>query len=81
MIPDDCSQCRVCGVPVFGSGGICIDCDPVRDDKGRFVTRETAGRYRALRRRSLYGESTEDRNAAFRQLMDFFKPQEMSGHD
>lgn len=39
-LPDDCSECRVCGVPIYGYyGGVCSNCEIPRDDKGRFVKR------------------------------------------
>jgi hypothetical protein len=73
VLPDDCSECRVCGTPVFGWGGICIDCEPVRDNHGRFVKQDVADRYRSLQRESLYGATQESRNAAHFKLIVFWE--------
>lgn len=75
MRPDDCSECRGCSVPVFGRGRYCLDCAPVTDNRGRFVTREVADRYRALVKRSLglYGASDDEVLQARRQLYDFWE--------
>lgn len=73
MLPDDCSDCPRCGVPVFGSGGLCLNCESVTDNRGRFVKREVADRYRALVRRSLYRTNDEDCREAQRQLAAFWE--------
>lgn len=74
MLPDDCSECVSCGVPVFGRGRLCLDCEPVRDNRGRFVAREIADRYRALVRVSLWltGATEDEVLAARRQLATFW---------
>ena len=45
-LPDDCGECPVCGQPQFGfmSNSVCKDCRPPRDDKGRFIKRDTEER-------------------------------------
>lgn len=75
MLPDDCSECQACGVPVFGRGELCIDCDPVRDDKGRFVSKALAEQYRALLKQSLgyYGVNREEELEARTRVRSFFR--------
>ena len=75
MLPDDCRECRVCGVPCFGWGGICSACERVTDNKGRFVKKEVADRYRALLKTSLWltGASNEEVAEARRQLNTFWQ--------
>jgi len=40
-LPDDCGECPRCGQPQFGSmrNSLCKDCEPPRDERGRFIKR------------------------------------------
>lgn len=60
---------------MFGWGHVCIDCTVVRDNRGRFVDRETSNRYRLLLKRSLGydGVSHEEMRAARRELSTFWQ--------
>ena len=60
-LPDDCSECRVCGVPILGAyGGVCSNCEIPRDAKGRFVKRPTAPKWPATGDRVFIEEHTRD---------------------